>query len=198
MKVKDIFSDTKTLLFAVIDSNDDNALDWEIEPTDFDIIPEEENMFFIKALQVSRVGTTDCYMSVATPERIAEYIIKSTAGRKVVVESIFAQTETVIPAVASDCFGIYDLFYAKENPQIGIDILRDGLSKATNKHIVAEDLGYILRDEGRVVEAIEAFEISEKIGPSSVYIYWELSQLYGQLGRTEERSEYERKFKKGG
>ena len=33
-----------------------------------------------------------------------------------------------------------------------------------NKNAVAEDLGYILRDEERIEEAIEAFKISEKNG----------------------------------
>lgn len=66
---------------------------------------------------------------------------------------------------------------------------------STNKNVVAEDLGYILRDEGRVEEAIEAFKISEENGPSSEYSYWELAGLYDQLGEEEKQMEYKQKFK---
>jgi hypothetical protein len=123
--------------------------------------------------------STDCFIGIITPERIAEIVVRRNANGQTSAESIYDQEQTIIPAVASDCFGVYELFYAKENPQIGIDILKNGLTKATNRKIVAEELGYILRDEGRIEEAIEAFKISEEFGPSSEYTYWELSELYG-------------------
>ncbi len=115
-----------------------------------------------------------------------------------VAESIYDQEQTIIPAVASDCFGDYELFYAKENPQIGIDVLREGLSKAAKKYIVAEDLGYILRDENRFEESIEAFKISKQIGPSSAYIYLELSRLYRAIGQPNNELKYKQKFKDNG
>jgi tetratricopeptide (TPR) repeat protein len=198
MKLKDIFSDIKTKVFVVSNQDDENELNWTIEPTDFDLLPEEENIYFVKALQVSIDNISDCYINILTPERIAETVVKREPSGKVVAESIYDQVQTIIPAVASDCFGDYELFYAKENPQIGIDVLKDGLTKAINKNIVAEDLGYILRDEKRFEEAIEAFKISERIGPSSEYIYLELSRLYRDLGQPDNELKYIQKFKDNG
>jgi tetratricopeptide (TPR) repeat protein len=198
MKLKDIFSDIKTKIFVVTDQNDENELNWTIEPTDFDLLPEEENYYFVKAKQVFTNKTTDCYIGIITPERIAEIIIKRNIIRQSKVESIYDQKQTIIPAVASECYGNYELFYAKENPQIGIDILKEGLTKSTNKNVISEDLGYILRDEGRTQEAIEAFKISEEFGPSSVYTFWELSELYAEIGLIEKQSEYKQKFKNSG
>jgi tetratricopeptide (TPR) repeat protein len=199
MKLKDIFLDNKTKVFVVTNQDDDNEINWIIESTTFELLPEEKNVYFVKAIQVSHDNTTDCYIGIVTPERIAETVITRDAEGQATIESIYDQERTTIPAIASECFGDYELFYAKENPQIGIDILKIALSKATNKHVVAEDLGYILRDEGRIEEAIEAFKISEDFGPSSEYTYWELSGLYEQLGDTEKQYAYKQKYKdKGG
>lgn len=195
MKLKDIFTDNKTKVFVVTSQDEENELYWTIEPTDFDLLPEEENIYYVKAYQVSADYTYDCYLGIMTPERIAETVVKREPSGQIVAESIFDQKQTIIPAIASDCFGAYELFYAKEHPQIGIDVLRDGLKKAINKNIVAEDLGYILRDEERIDEAIEAFRISEQFGPSSEYIYLELSRLYKRLGQKSLQLDYENKFK---
>jgi tetratricopeptide (TPR) repeat protein len=199
MKLKDIFTDAKTNVFVVTNQDDDNELNWTIESTAFELLPEEENTYFVKAVQVSSDSTIDCYIGIVTPERIAETVVKRSPKGQATIESIHEQERTTIPAVASECFGGYELFYAKENPQIGIDILKNALTKATNKNVVAEDLGYILRDEGRIEEAIEAFKISEEFGPSSEYTYWELSGLYGELGQAEKQAAYKQKYKdKGG
>ncbi|MDX2304212.1 MAG: hypothetical protein NW226_15520 [Microscillaceae bacterium] len=133
-----------------------------------------------------------------TPERIAETVVKREPNGQVLAESIYDQKQSIIPTVASDCFGDYELFYAKENPQIGVDILRDRQPKAINKNVVAEDLGSILRDENRIEEAIEAFIISEQTGPSSEYVYFELSRLYRDIGQTDNELKYKQKFKDNG
>jgi|SRR5690554_1004845 len=198
MKLKDIFTDNKTKVFVVTNQDEEDELNWTIEPTDFDLLPEEENIYYVKAYQVSADSTYECYLGIMTPERIAETVVKREPSGQIVAESIYDQEQTIIPAVASDCFGDYELFYAKENPQIGIDVLKDGLSKTTNKNIVAEDLGYILRDEKRIEEAIEAFKISEQTGPSSEYVFLELSRLYREIGQTDNELKYKQKFKDNG
>lgn len=198
MKLKDIFSDNKTRVFVVTNQDEEDELNWIIEPTDSDLLPEEENIYYVKALQVSADNTPNCYIGIMTPERIAETVVKRQPNGQVVAESIYDQEQSIIPAVASDCFGDYELFYAKENPQIGIDVLKDGLEKAINKNVVAEDLGYIFREEKRVNEAIDAFKISEQNGPSSEYIYLELSRLYRDIGQTEIELKYKQKFKDNG
>ena len=194
MKLKDIFTDAITKVFVVTDQDDGNELNWEIEASDFELIPEEENYYFVKALQVTEKDATGCYVGIMIPERIAEIVVKANVNGQVVVENIDDQKRTVIPSIASECFGEYELFYAKGNPQIGINVLKNGLAKAKNKNVVAEDLGYILRDEGRVEEAIEAFKISEVDGPTSEYIFWELSGLYEKNGQTEKQLEYKQKY----
>jgi len=198
MKLKDIFSDNKTSVFVVTNQDDEDELNWTIEPTDFDLLPEEENIYYVKAFQFSEDSTSDCYIGIMIPERIAETVVKRELSGQIVAQSIYDQEQTIIPAVASDSFGDYELFYLKENPQIGIDVLKDGLEKAINKNVVAEDLGYILRDEKRIGEAIDAFKISEQNGPSSEYIYLELSRLYRDIGQTDNERKYKQKFKENG
>ena len=198
MKLRDIYKDGLTKVFIVTEQDDDNELNWTVEPTDYELIPEEENYYFVKAYEVSQNGKTDCYIGVMTPERIAEVVIKQNSNGQTEIESIYDQEKSIIPAIASDCFGDYELFYSKENPQLGIDILKSAITKATNKNVVAEDLGYILRDEGRVKEAIEAFKISEESGPSSEYTFLELAGLYEQLGQLDKQTEYRQKYKDNG
>ena len=195
MKLKDIYKEINTNVFIVTEQDDDNELNWTIESTDFELIPEEENYYFVKAFEISENEKTDCYIGIMTPERIAEIVIKQGSNGQTKVESIYEQVKSIIPSIASECFGDYELYYSKENSQIGIDILKSGLTIATNKNVVAEDLGYILRDEGRIEEAIEAFKISEENGPSSEYTFWELAGLYEELGQTDKQKEYKQKYK---
>ena len=198
MKLKDIYKERNTNVFIVTEQDDDNELNWTIESTDFELIPEEENYYFVKAFEISENEKTDCYIGIMTPERIAEIVIKQGSNGQTKVESIYEQVKSIIPSIASECFGDYELYYSKENSQIGIDILKSGLTIATNKNVVAEDLGYILRDEGRIEEAIEAFKISEENGPSSEYTFWELAGLYEQLGQIDKQTEYRQKYKDNG
>ena len=198
MKLKDIYKERNTNVFIVTEQDDDNELNCTIEATDFELIPEEENYYFVKAFEIFENEKTNCYIGIMTPERIAEIVIKQDSNGQTKVESIYDQEKTIIPSIASECFGDYELFYSKENPQIGIDILKSGLTIATNKNVVAEDLGYILRDEGRIEEAVEAFKISEENGSSSEYTFWELAGLYEQLGQEDKQKEYERKYKDNG
>ncbi|MBP6732688.1 MAG: hypothetical protein KA149_11550 [Chitinophagales bacterium] len=196
MKVKDIFKNNTTDVYKVINQDDENELEWTIIPTDLKVIPEDEEIYYVKAKQVYPNATVDCFLSIITPERIAETVLKLNSDN-VILESMHDQANSVIPAVASDCYGNYEMYYAKENPQIGINILKNGLHLSNTKYAIAEDLGYILRDENRTEEAIEAFKISESVGPSSEYTFLELSGLYEKLGHKEKQIEYERKFRNG-
>jgi len=198
MILKDIFSDLTTKIFKVTNDDNENELLWTIKPTNFQLIPEGEGHYFVKAVQTLPSSTIDCFINIVTPERIADFVIKLDSTGKAILENYYEQENSVISTVASDCFGDYELFYSKENPQIGIDILKNGLEIAKNKNIVAEDLGYILRDENRIQEAIDAFLISEQFGPSSEYTFYELGQLFETLGQTDKQLEYEKKYKDNG
>jgi len=194
MKLKDIFTDFTTKVFKVTNDDNENELLWTITPTNFLLVPDDEETYFIKAVQTLPTSTINCFISIVTPERIADYVIKLDTNRQAILESFHEQENSTIPLVASECFGDYELYYSKENPQIGIDILKQGMTNAINKNVVAEDLGYILRDEELTQEAIEAFLISEQIGPSSEFIYSELSQLYELLEQTDKQNEYKQKY----
>jgi tetratricopeptide (TPR) repeat protein len=195
MKLKDIYEEKNIKVFIVTEQDYDNELNWTIEQTDFELIPEEGNYYFVSAFEVSQNEKTDCYIGIMTPERIADFVIKQNANGQATVESIYHQEKSIIPAIASECSGYYGLFYANENPQIGIDILKSGLPIAKNKNVIAEDLGYLLLDEERIEEAIEAFRISEENCPSTEYTFWELAKLYEKIGQMDKQSEYIQKFK---
>jgi tetratricopeptide (TPR) repeat protein len=194
MKLKDIFKDHETKVFLVTDQDDENELNWLVEPTELDLIPEEEGFYFVKAREVSETQVVECSIGISTPERIVDFVVKQLGGSTVVVENYYEQTNSVIAAVAAECYGNYELYFAKENPQVGIDVLKEGLTLATNKSTVAKDLGYVLRDAGRVEEAIEAFLSSEEFGPSSYFTFWELSGLYAAAGQKEKEREYKEKY----
>jgi hypothetical protein len=202
MQIKDVFTTKNSAkIFYITNSDSDNIIDWTIEPTNLELIPNEQEYFLVAAKQVYPDKTVDCFIDMTTTERITDHVFRLVAG-KIIGELFFDYSRknknSIIPAIASDCFGNYELYFAKENPQVGIDILRTGLTKSLTKTVIAEDLGYILRDENRNTEAIEAFLISEQNEPSSEYIYLELSQLYGQLGQLDKQLEYEQKYKENG
>jgi tetratricopeptide (TPR) repeat protein len=202
MQIKDVFTiKNPAKIFYITNSDSENIIEWTIEPTNFELIPDEQGYFLVGAKQVYTDKTVDCYIDMTTTERITDHVFRLVDG-KIIGELFYDYSRkyhsSIIPAIASDCFGNYELYYAKENPQVGIAILRDGLTKSLTKNVIAEDLGYILRDENRNIEAIEAFLVSEKNEPSSAYIYLELSQLYGQLGQLDKQLEYEQKYKENG
>ncbi|MBI1837648.1 MAG: tetratricopeptide repeat protein [Flavobacteriia bacterium] len=198
IKLRDIYQDKLTKIFRVINQDFDNELDFEIIPTEFETIPDEVGYFIIRALEVKKKKINECFMDINTPERISDIVIKKRFLRNIKISEYYNYEGTVIPAVASNCFGVYDLYYSKENPLIGIDVLINGLEKGLNKEIVYGDLGYILRDENRNEEAIEAFKKSIEHGSNNPYSYLELSHLYERLGDTKMKEEYYNKYIENG
>ena len=63
---------------------------------------------------------------------------------------------------------------------------------------IAEDLGYIFRDERRFREAAEMFKIAVDEGPSSYFIYGELAGAYAELGDSANEHKYGVMFKQAG
>lgn len=105
MKIKDIFKDNKADIYKVTEQDHESELEWTIVPTDLKVIPEDEETYFVKAKEVHADKTVDCFLGIMTPERIAETVIK-LIGDKIVVEEIYDLTNSVIPAVASDCMAL--------------------------------------------------------------------------------------------
>jgi tetratricopeptide (TPR) repeat protein len=203
MKLNEIFQNNDCLIYKVVNFYGTEKIeDWELEKTDFQLIPDPNDeeygsYFVVRGYIVDANKTENCFIDIDIPERISEFIFRIIEN-ELVIDSIYEKNIQTIPAMASECHGDYELYYVKENPQPGIDILRNGLAIAKHKNVIAEDLGYILRDEERFEEAIQAFKISEKFGPSSEYTYWELSYIYGELGQTEEETHYMQKFIENG
>lgn len=183
-------------IYKILHSDVENPLKWTIEPTSLQIIPEGEGHYLVKALIIDKTKSYETgYINLCTPERISDFVIFNLDNPK--YSGVYdLENRNVIPAVASDCFGSYELFYARNNPELGIEVLKKGLHISRFKNVIAEDLGYILRDEGRELEALEYFLISEKNVPSSEYIFSEIEAIYRALGNTKKVDEYKDKFEK--
>jgi len=205
MSIDEIFTDNETKIFRVTNFYETEEItDWEVEKTKYSLIPDPADddklygaILIVRAFLIQGDKTENCFIDVCLPERISEFIFRMI-NNEFVIDNAYEKNLKAIPAMASDCYGDYELYYSKENPQIGINVLKEGLSISLKKNVIAEDLGYILTDEGKLEEAIEAFKISEQYGSSSEYTYWELAYLYGELGNEEEETRYLQKFKDSG
>lgn len=156
----------------------DNYLDWDVEPIlaptlASDYVQDKilDGHFILKAVHVSTEGELkDCYLNVVMPERISDTAYFKSNKETVEIRSYEVPGE-IIPTVAIEGYGIYELFYSQLKPDVGINILRNGLKVAKQKGFVANDLAYILRDENRKFEAIEAFDTVIKEGFTNKYDY---------------------------
>jgi tetratricopeptide (TPR) repeat protein len=142
--------------------------------------------YVIQGLQILRLGLVrHCYLGLCMPERIVEgELFRSAEG--LVLDRAYPSEGDFIPAVAIEDFGIYEQFYSYRDPEVGIAVLRRGLTLARRKAPIAQDLAYILRDEGRHEEALAAFTIAIEEGATSHFILEERATLYEAMGLHEE------------
>jgi len=181
-------------IFRVEDSDDDHQANWDVKPTDFPVLLETEGFFIVKASNILPDGTIrDCYIEVSLPERINDCTYYFD-GKSFEVSLSYEVEGDVISAVAIDCFGHYELFYSKINPDVGIFILKEGLAISQRRRYIAEDLAYIFRDERRFKEAAEMFQIAVDETPSSHFIYNELAVCYKNIGETAKAEKYHAMF----
>jgi len=179
-----------------LEPDTDDIRDWELDPIDAPVLLESEisEFFIVKAKQVLPDGTIrDCYLDLCLPERIRDYAY-FLRGDEIEFRYHHECDGEVICAVPIDCFGDYDLFYSRTAPDVGIDILRKGLDVSFRKQHIAEDLGYILRDERRFSEAAEMFQLAADGEPSSYFIYGELAGCYDEIGETTKAEQYQALF----
>lgn len=198
MRVCDITLTEKTKVFIITETEDESILNWLIVPTDLETIPNEDNLYLVKGIDTDNKEGNNCYLSISIPERIVDSIISIDTSNSISVLDFSEQDRQIIPVIVSECYGNYELYYAKFNPSIGIEVLKHGLDKANDKSAALEDLGYIFRDENRIKESIEAFEQAILYGVSSEYIYWELAELYKLLNQPNEVEFYMKKFRDNG
>jgi tetratricopeptide (TPR) repeat protein len=185
----------KTLIFRRVNHSDDaDEANMEVEPINSLILLESKDFFIVKAKNILANGIVkDCYMDISLPERINDYAYFFD-GKSLIADYPGKFDGDIICAVPIDCFGVYELFYSKINPDIGINILKEGLIASRQKHFIAEDLGYILRDEKRFSEAAEMFQIAVDENPSSYFIYGELAACFAAIGETKKAKKYQEMF----
>jgi len=166
---------------------------WRLSPLNVAVLSDDGSgggFYIVAALQVSRNGEVNhCYMDVSFPERINDYAY-FVGGNQLDYGETRQYPGKIIPAIALDCFGRYDMFYVKAAPQIGVDVLTRGLALSTRKRYVAQDLGYIFRDEKRYREAAEMFELVVGEEDPSEFIFDELAQLYEKIGDVGRQAKY--------
>lgn len=168
----------------------ESFMEWEVIPIETDVLFAQDGFFILCAFQIMGPNEKiDCFIDLTMPERIADYAYFISSGT-VCRKHLHECDGDVICAIPIDGSGVYDLFYSKINPELGLSVLRRGLELTARKTFIAEDLGYIYRDEGRIEEAIQAFSISASEEPSSYFIYQELAELHEQLGQTELSKKY--------
>lgn len=185
---------TEVRIFRVEDADNDDPGKWDVEFADSRVLLETEGFFIVKAKNVLSDGRIrDCYIDISLPERINDYTYYFD-GKCLEVSPSYAVEGDVICAVPIDCCGDYELFYSRLNPDLGIEILNEGLGLSERKSCIAEDLGYILRDEGRIKEAAEMFQIAADEIPSSYFIYGELAACYEEIGENAEAEKYNAMF----
>ena len=184
--------------FRVRHSDVDSPRDWELEPLATQLLSDRESdgLHVMKAVNVLPKGAIrECYIDMNLPERIVDYVY--FPGKRSLRFGYPREFPgEILPAVALDCFGVYDIFYSRKCPEIGIQILKSGLEIARRKRYIAEDLGYIFRDERRFREATEMFKLAIKGGPSSFFIYSELAGAYAEIGDTENQRKYAKMFER--
>lgn len=181
-------------IFRVADSDSDDQNEWDVEPADASTLSGEDGFFIVKAKHILPDGTLkDCYIDVSLPERISDfaYFLRGDTLHA----GYFHEFEgEIICGVPIESFGVYELFYSRIIPDTGIEILKQGIGAARRKQAIAEDLGYILRDERRFKEATEMFQIAVDEGPSSYFIYGELAGCYDKIGNKEMAEKSRRMF----
>ena len=183
-------------IYEILNSESENPIEWTIKPTTLQIIPKGEGHYLVKAYRIEKTGIyNSAYINVSTPERIVDFVIYNLEKPKFSYAYGSIDIE-VIPAIASDCFGSYEVYYSRYNPELSVKVLKEGLEKSKEKNVIAEDLGYILSDENRHKEALNYFLISEKNGASSEFIIEEIENIYRTLGNIEKAEYYKLKLEK--
>lgn len=204
MKLRElIFAENKINIFR-IDENEDfdseEFLDWILHPIEAKTLSADaigndnlDGYFIIKAIWVKVNGDLeDCYINVVMPERISEEVYIKQSDE--IIRKWKHEVGEVVSAVAIEGFGVYELFYSRINPEIGLRVLRNGLKFANKKAAIAEDLAYILRDEGRNLESIEAFTTvieneDSRYGMPSQFTFAERAELFKNTGNFERAAE---------
>jgi len=186
---------TECKIFEVVESDlDGNHLDWNLVPLAGKTLAREHTLsgladgyFVLGGLLVHDDGKLEqAYTDVSLPERITDWHFLLKNEEVVRGRGTLTPNAQVNPAVAIEKFGVYEQYYVKGHAEVGLKILQDGLAVANLKWPIALDLAYILRDEKRYYEAVEAFALAISECDSVNYFYYsERAQLFTKLNNEE-------------
>jgi hypothetical protein len=195
MKLGTTLFRTDLKVFEVVESDlAGDCLDWNLVPLAGQTLAKENTLsgladgyFVLAALLVHRDWRTEeAYTDVSLPERNIDGHFLMRNNQVVRGTGALVANAQVIPAVAIENFGIYDQYYVKGHAEVGLKILQDGLRVAKLKGPIALDLAYILRDEKRCPEAVEAFTLSISQNDGVNYFqYSERAKLFTKLNNQE-------------
>ena len=207
MRLKDtLFAQPDVSIYQVDPDTDhsiNDFLHWRLTPIHSETLAAEfvhdrilDGVFILKAAFVTQSGEIrDGYVDVVMPERISEtaYLLEDGHIRQ---KSYRELKYWGVPLVAIEGFGAYELFYSRSNPEIGLEVLRKGLAVARDRENIAANMGYILRDEKRYQEAVEAFTVAIEEGEAMghgkeqyfQYYYAEREELLKKLDATKTRA----------
>jgi tetratricopeptide (TPR) repeat protein len=193
---------SKAFLVTKDDENWEDFSKFDLEPLSGATLAKEyvpgpfEGSFIVAGKVVTRdEASQDCYLEVVLPERICEFCFLLVDDEIVRKRGRRVSDGTAIPVIAIEKFGVPQLFYARENPSVGIAVLQRGLQQAKEKKDIAYDLAVLLRQEKRNEEAIEAFSICLKEAPESAIacsLYQQRWQLNSEIGEVERAAEDKR------
>ena len=165
MNITDIFSDKITKVFRVTNFYESNNIyDHIIEPTVCELIPKSEydTYIYVRALLVFENYVEECFMDLSLPDRLPEFVIK-LIDNKIIETPIYTEKNSVIPAIASEQSGNPELYFAKENPAVGIEVLKHGKLINPNSDAIKDDLAYIYDMLGKNISKIKIRNIEDAI-----------------------------------
>jgi hypothetical protein len=163
MTITDIFSNTRTEVFRVTNFYEAKGInDHLIEPTEYKLIPENQHdtYIYVRALQVFEDHVEECFMDLSLTDRLPEFVIKKT-DNKIFVTPIYDEQNSVIPAIASEQCGNPELYFAKENPAIGIEVLKRGKILKPDSEAIKDDLAYIYDMIGKRKKKVAGIKSTE-------------------------------------
>lgn len=189
VRLREALFHNKCKIFEVSEPNpiDSDFLNWILAPLDAPLLAKEytytgamDGYFLLEAFVVHNDGTTQKgYLDLSLPERNIDSHFLLVGGEIARGRGTILEGAKIIPSVAIEKFGVYDQYYVQGFAELGLGVLREGLSVSKLKWPIALDLAYILRDEKRFSEAIEAFSLAIQTGYSkSYFIYSERARLY--------------------
>ncbi len=192
-RLREVLFRSEQRMFEVVEPDlRSNYLNWRLAALNGLTLAKENTLsgltdgyFILRGILVHRSGVTEtAYIDMTLPERITDSHFLQVGGELIRGTGALVGDALVIPAVAIEKSGVYDQYYVRGHAEIGLGILKDGLAGARTKWPIALDMAYILRDEKRYSEAIEAFTLAIETGARSYFPLLERAKLLQRVGNS--------------